>query len=80
MKVWQRFNSWREAEAYFDANVAGAVTKANWNGIGNWLYMEHIEGESRLDFLKRCQYLTAAGRKEIAKLEKAEAKKKAGVA
>lgn len=71
MKMWERFDNWQEAVDYFDRNVAGAVTKASWSGIGNWLYMEYVEGESRLDFLKRCQWLTAAGRKEVAKLEKA---------
>ena len=38
------------------------------------MYMDHIEGESRLSFLKRCRNLTAEGRKEIARLEKAEKK------
>ena len=38
------------------------------------MYMDYIEGESRLAFLKRCGNLTAEGRKEITRLEKAEKK------
>ena len=74
MKNWERFANWNEAEAAFNRECGGVVMRCNWNGIGNWLYMDHIEGESRLDFLKRCKFLTAEGRKQIAKLEKEAAK------
>ena len=71
MKNWDRFANWDEAVEAFDRECGGAILRCNWNGIGDWMYMDFIEGESRLDFLKRCDNLTAEGRKEIARLEKA---------
>ena len=77
MKNWQRFNGWHEAENYFLEHLTPTCTRMNW-GVGSWLYMDYIEGESRLDLLRRldkahdgCTILTAVGRKELARLEKA---------
>ena len=74
IKNWQRFTNWHEATEAFDRECGGVVIRCNWNGIGEWMYMDYIEGESRLAFLKRCGNLTAEGRKEITRLEKAEKK------
>ena len=74
IKNWQRFANWHEATEAFDRECGGVVIRCNWNGIGEWMYMDYIEGESRLAFLKRCGNLTAEGRKEITRLEKAEKK------
>ena len=74
IKNWERFANWHEATEAFDRECGGVVIRCNWNGIGDWMYMDHIEGESRLSFLKRCRNLTAEGRKEIARLAKAEKK------
>ena len=74
IKNWERFANWHEATEAFDRECGGVVTRCNWNGIGEWMYMDYIEGESRLAFLKRCGNLTAEGRKEITRLEKAEKK------
>lgn len=74
IKNWERFANWHEATEAFDRECSGVVIRCNWNGIGEWMYMDYIEGESRLAFLKRCGNLTAEGRKEITRLEKAEKK------
>lgn len=74
IKNWERFANWHEATEAFDRECGGVVIRCNWNGIGEWMYMDYIEGESRLAFLKRCGNLTAEGRKEITRLEKAEKK------
>lgn len=74
IKNWQRFANWHEATEAFDRECGGVVIRCNWNGIGEWMYMDYIEGESRLAFLRRCGNLTAEGRKEITRLEKAEKK------
>lgn len=74
IKNWERFANWHEATEAFDRECGGVVVRCNWNGIGEWMYMDYIEGESRLAFLKRCGNLTAEGRKEITRLEKAEKK------
>jgi hypothetical protein len=74
MKNWERFCNWDDAVEAFNRECGGAVIRCNWYGIGDWMYMDFIEGESRLDFLKRCTHLTAEGRKEITRLEKAEKK------
>ena len=74
IKNWERFANWHEATEAFDRECGGVVIRCNWNGIGEWMYMDYIECESRLAFLKRCGNLTAEGRKEITRLEKAEKK------
>lgn len=74
IKNWERFANWHEATEAFDRECGGVVIRCNWNGIGEWMYMDYIEGESRLAFLRRCGNLTAEGRKEITRLEKAEKK------
>lgn len=79
MKNWERFKNWSEARQHFEKNMPPALTRMEW-GIGQWMYMEHIEYESRLDFLRRCSketnpmILTAVGTKEMKCLEKLEKK------
>ena len=80
MKNWERFNDWNEAWQYYEKNCVPALTRMEW-GRGSWLYMEHIEGESRMDFLRRCNVayrggsiLTQVGSKELKRLEKQAAK------
>ncbi len=82
MKNWQRFKRWQEAHKYYLDHLTPTCTRMEW-GVGSWLYMDYIEGESRLDLLRRLDQahdggsiLTAVGHKELAKLEKA-AKKEA---
>ena len=78
MKNWERFEGWFEASEHYRKNLAPALTRMEW-GIGTWLYMDHIEGETRLEFLRRCDetkpcILTCEGRKELNKLEKSAAR------
>ena len=84
MKNWERFNDWTEAWQYYEKNCVPALTRMEW-GRGSWLYMEHIEGESRMDFLRRCgkayrgsSILTQVGSKELKRLEKQAAKPQGG--
>ena len=78
MKNWERFKEWNEACQHYREKMPPALTVMEW-GLGQWMYMEHIEGESRLDFLRRCyktspMILTAKGVKELKKLEKEQKK------
>lgn len=80
MKNWERFKDWNEAWQYYEAHCVPALTRMEW-GRGSWLYMEHIEGESRVDFLRRCgkayrgsSILTQVGSKELKRLEKLTAR------
>ena len=77
MKNWQRFKDWNEAYNYYLDHLTPTCTRMDW-GVGSWLYLDYIEGESRLDLLRRLDkahcggtILTAVGRKELARLEKA---------
>ena len=74
-KIADRFRTADEAtEAHAKERV---LMVFDWAQI-KWLYMEDIEGESRLDYLKRCRregILKSDGRKELERLEKQAAKK-----
>lgn len=74
-KIADRFKTANEAtEAHEKERVLMVV---DWAKI-KWLYMEDIEGESRLDYLKRCRtegILKSDGYKELKRLEKQTAKK-----
>lgn len=76
---FERFRNDLEAADYISTHECGAnghIMSFTWANI-RWLYMEYIEGESRLDYLKRCKgagILNATGYKEIQKLEKEAAK------
>ena len=73
-KRWELYKDYHEAwEAHQKEGVCMSVT---WAFVG-WLYMDVIEGESRLDYLKRCEavrILKGNGYKELARLEKAAKK------
>lgn len=73
-KIADRFKTAKEAkEAHEKERVLMVV---DWAKI-KWLYMEDIEGESRLDYLKRCcseGILKSDGYKELKRLEKQTAK------
>ena len=70
-KIADRFRTAEEANAaHANERVLMVV---DWAKI-EWLYMEDIEGESRLDYLKRCRtegILKSDGYKELKRLEKA---------
>ena len=74
-KIADRFRTADEAtEAHAKERVLMVV---DWAKI-KWLYMEDVEGESRLDYLKRCRaagILKSDGHKELKRLEKQAAKK-----
>lgn len=74
-KIADRFRTAEEANA---AHAKERVLKVvDWAKI-KWLYLEDIEGESRLDYLKRCLtagILKSDGHKELKRLEKQTAKK-----
>ena len=69
-KRWELYKDYHEAwEAHQKDGVCMNVTWA----FAGWLYMDVIEGESRLDYLKRCEavrILKGNGYKELARLEK----------
>lgn len=73
-KIADRFRTADEAtEAHAKERVLMVVVWAQLK----WLYMEDIEGESRLDYLKRCRtegILKSDGYKELKRLEKQTAK------
>lgn len=77
-KRWELYKDYHEAdEARAAEKIIMSVT---WAIIG-WLYMDVIEGESRLDYLRRCEQLRilkADGYRELKKLEKEAAKKNGG--
>ena len=74
-KIADRFRTAEEANAaHANERVLMVV---DWAKI-KWLYLEDIEGESRLDYLKRCRtegILKSDGYKELKRLEKQAAKK-----
>ena len=76
-KRWELYKDYHEA---WDAHQKdGVCMNVAWAFVG-WLYMDAIEGESRLDYLKRCEavrILKGNGYKELARLEKT-AKKEGG--
>ena len=77
-KRWELYKDYHEAEAARAAEKV--IMSVTWAIIG-WLYMDVIEGESRLDYLRRCEelrILKADGYREMKKLEKEAAKKEGG--
>lgn len=73
-KIADRFRTAKEATAAHEKERGLMVV--DWAKI-KWLYMEDIEGESRLDYLKRCStegILKSDGYKELKRLEKAAKK------
>lgn len=74
-KRWELYKDYHEADAARAAEKI--ICSVTWAIIG-WLYMDVIEGESRLDYLRRCEQLRilkADGYREMKKLEKQAAKK-----
>lgn len=74
-KRWELYKNCKEAEAARAAEKV--IMSVTWAFVG-WLYMDVIEGESRLDYLRRCdqlRILKADGYREMKKLEKEAAKK-----
>ena len=70
-KIADRFKTAKEATAAHEKERVLMVVV--WAQL-KWLYMEDIEGESRLDYLKRCRtegILKSDGYKELKRLEKA---------
>lgn len=77
-KRWELYKDYHEADAARAAEKV--IMSVTWAIIG-WLYMDIIEGESRLDYLRRCEeirILKADGHRELKKLEKEAAKKEGG--
>ena len=73
-KIADRFKTAKEATAAHEKERVLMVVV--WAQL-KWLYMEDIEGESRLDYLKRCRtegILKSDGYKELKRLEKAARK------
>ena len=73
-KRWELYKDYHEAWAAHQKD--GVCMNVTWAFAG-WLYMDVIEGESRLDYLKRCEavrILKGNGYKELASLEKAAKK------
>ena len=78
MKRWELYKDYHEADAARAAEKV--IMSVTWAIIG-WLYMDVIEGESRIDYLRRCdklRILKAEGYLELKKLEKEAAKKEGG--
>lgn len=76
MKNWERFKDRHEATAAHAAEKV--VFGCGWGEI-EWLYMDHIPDEPRIDYLKRLSklhILKSEGFKELKRLEKAEKAKK----
>lgn len=74
-KRWELYKDYHEADAARAAEKI--ICSVTWAIIG-WLYMDVIEGESRLDYLRRCdecRILKADGYRELKRLEKQAAKK-----
>ena len=77
MKRWELYEDFREADAARAAEKV--IMSVTWAFIA-WLYMDVIKGESRLDYLRRCdalRILKQDGYRELKRLEK-EAKKEGG--
>ena len=77
-KRWELYKDYHEADAARAAEKV--IMSVTWAIIG-WLYMDVIEGESRLDYLRRCdelRILKAEGYSELKRLEKEAAKKEGG--
>lgn len=73
-KIADRFKTAKEATAAHEKERVLMVVV--WAQL-KWLYMEDIDGESRLDYLKRCcseGILKSDGYKELKRLEKQTAK------
>ncbi len=70
MKNWERFSNRREA---LDAHKAeGVVFGCGWGEI-EWLYMDYVPDESRIDYLCRLRkrgILKSNGFKELERLRK----------
>ena len=75
MKRWELYKNCQEAEAARAAEKV--IMSVTWAFVG-WLYKDVIEGESRLDYLRRCEQLRSMkidGYREMRKLEREAAKK-----
>ena len=73
-KRWELYKDYHEADSARAAEKI--ICSVTWAIIG-WLYMDVIEGESRLDYLRRCEQLRilkADGYREMKRLEKAAKK------
>ena len=73
-KRWELYKNCQEADAARAAEKV--IMSVTWAFVG-WLYMDVIEGESRLDYLRRCDQLRILkndGYREMKKLEKEAAK------
>ena len=73
-KIADRFKTAKEATAAHEKERVLMVVV--WAQL-KWLYMEDVEGESRLDYLNRCRtegILKSDGYKELKRLEKAAKK------
>ena len=74
IKNWQRFKERHEAElAHAREKI---IFGCGWGQI-EWLYMDYIPGEPRVDYLRRLDkhgILKSEGFKELKRLEKAEKK------
>ena len=76
MKNWERFHNRREALAAHKAE--GVVFGCGWGEI-EWLYMDYIPDEPRIDYLRRLSMrgiLKSDGYKELERLRKAEPKRR----
>ena len=75
MKNWERFANRREAlEAH---KAEGVVFGCGWGEI-EWLYMDYIPDEPRIDYLRRLRergIITSDGYTELERLRKAEPKR-----
>ena len=75
MKNWERFHNRREAlEAH---KAEGVVFGCGWGEI-EWLYMDYIPDEPRIDYLRRLRergILKSDGYKELERLRKAASKR-----
>lgn len=74
MKNWERFANRREAlEAH---KAEGVVFGCGWGEI-EWLYMDYIPDEPRIDYLcrlRKCGILKSDGYRELERLKKAAPK------
>ena len=76
MKNWERFHNRREALAAHKAE--GVIFGCGWGEI-EWLYMDYVPDEPRIDYLSRLRergILKSDGYKELERLRKAASKRR----
>ena len=76
MKNWERFHNRREALAAHKAE--GVVFGCGWGEI-EWLYMDYVPDEPRIDYLSRLRergILKSDGYRELERLKKAAPKRR----